>query len=299
MAADRALKLALGALAGARTLTPEQIRQRVAGRYPEAARLPERPALDTLLGQAGSELVWTPDADSGRGAYASRLREFVTVSSGTTYSRSAGRTSRVAEAGAASWSDLDDFDRRLRRALESGAFLALTVSPRRLHDAECALASAFPIDARSIDELLIRHMKAAAVEAGADWQVVLRADRGPRGSSDWANLMRLVGHRALPRVQAELANASRPLLLTNPGLLARYDQMSFLDELRDSAGRPGRPAGRLAARPARFAGVPSDDRRQAGAGLHRGAVGQRSHGLARGTPQRRCRGRLATPLTRR
>ena len=91
-ASDRALKLALGALAGARTLTPEQIRQRVAGRYPEAARLPDRPALDTLLGQAGSELVWTPDADSGRGAYASRLREFVTVTSGTSYTRPTGRT---------------------------------------------------------------------------------------------------------------------------------------------------------------------------------------------------------------
>ena len=243
MAADRALKLALGALAGARTLTPEQIRQRVAGRYPEAARLPERPALDTLLGQAGSELAWTPEADGGRGAYTAHFREFVTVTSGTSYTRSAGRTSRVAEAGAAPRSDSDDFEQRLRRALASGAFLALTVSSRRLRDAERALASAFPVDARSIDELLIRHMKAAAVEAGADWQVVLRADREPRGSADWANLMRLVGHRALPRVQAELAGAPRPLLLTNPGLLARYDQMAFLDVLRDAAGRAGGPPG--------------------------------------------------------
>ena len=243
MAAERALKLALGALAGARTLTPEQIRQRVAGRYPEAARLPDRPALDTLLGQAGSELVWTPEADGGRGAYTAHFREFVTVTSGTSYTRSAGRTSRVAEAGAAPRSDVDDFEQRLRRALASGAFLALTVSSRRLRDAERALASAFPVDARSIDELLIRHMKAAAVEAGADWQVVLRADREPRGSADWANLMRLVGHRALPRVQAELAGAPRPLLLTNPGLLARYDQMAFLDVLRDAAGRAGGPPG--------------------------------------------------------
>ena len=117
MAAERALKLALGALAGARALTPEQIRQRVAGRDPEAARLPDRPALDTLLAQAGSELVWKPDAGSGRGVYALHFREFVTVTSGTSYARSAGRTSQVAEAGAAPWSDLDDFDRRLHRAL--------------------------------------------------------------------------------------------------------------------------------------------------------------------------------------
>ena len=41
MAPDRALKLALGALAGAPTLTPDAIRMRVAGRYPDAAPLPD------------------------------------------------------------------------------------------------------------------------------------------------------------------------------------------------------------------------------------------------------------------
>ena len=60
MAADRALKLALGALAGARTLTPDQIRMRVAGRYPEAERLPNRPALDTLLRRRGKRAALEP-----------------------------------------------------------------------------------------------------------------------------------------------------------------------------------------------------------------------------------------------
>ena len=63
------------------------------------------------------------------------------------------------------------------------------------------------------------------------------------GGSDWANLMRLVGHRALPRVRTELAAARRAVLLVNLGLLARYDQMTFLDKLRDAAGRPGGPPG--------------------------------------------------------
>ena len=243
MAADRALRLALGALAGASTLTPEEIRRRVAGRYPDAARLPERPDLDARLRDAGSELRWEPDAADGQGAYRSPLRQFVTISSATSYTRVAGGASRGAETQSAEWGDTDAFEQRLRRALASRAFLALIVSPRRLADAERALASAFAIDARSADELLIRHMKAAAREAGADWRIVLRADRGPRGGSDWATLMRLVGHRALPRVRAELAAAPRPVLLTNLGLLARYDQMTFLDGLRDSAGRAGGPPG--------------------------------------------------------
>ncbi|MGH9335795.1 MAG: hypothetical protein ACRD21_18840, partial [Vicinamibacteria bacterium] len=42
---------------------------------------------------------------------------------------------------------------------------------------------------------------------------------------------------------AELASAARTVLLTNPGLLARYDQLAFLDELRDQTGRPGGPPG--------------------------------------------------------
>ena len=243
MEANRALRLALGALAGAHTLTPEEIRRRVAGRYPDAARLPERPALDALLRDAGSELRWEPDAAGGQGAYRSPLRQFVTIGSATSYTRAASGASRIPEAAAAEWGDADAFDQRLRRALENRAFLALTVSPRRLADAELALASAFAIDARSADELLIRHMKAAAHEAGADWRIVLRADREPRGTADWGNLMRLVGHRALPRVRAELAGAQRAVLLTNLGLLARYDQMTFLDLLRDSAGRADGPPG--------------------------------------------------------
>ncbi len=243
MAANRALRLALGALAGARNLTPEEVRRRVAGRYPDAAPLPDRPGLDTLLRDAGSELCWASDAADGRGAYRSQLHRFVTIGSATSYTRGSHGTARVAEAGPAEWGDTDAFDERLRRALENGAFLALSVSPRRLADAERALASAFAIDARSADELLIRHMRAAAGEAGADWSIVLRADREPRGSADWVTLMRLVSHRALPRVRAELAAAPRPVLLTNLGLLARYDQMTFLDGLRDAAGRPDGPPG--------------------------------------------------------
>src|SRR5690606_21621155 len=110
-------------------------------------------------------------------------------------------------------------------------------------EAERALAARFPLDVRSFDELLIRHMKQAALEARADWQVVLRADAGPPGGAEWGNLLRLVHHRALPRVRAELEESARPVLLTSLGLLARYDQMEFLGELRDASGRPGGPPG--------------------------------------------------------
>ena len=47
----------------------------------------------------------------------------------------------------------------------------------------------------------------------------------------------------LPRVRAELAAAPRTVLLTNLGLLARYGRMTFLDALRDAAGRADGPPG--------------------------------------------------------
>ena len=67
MEALRALRLARGVLGGVRMLSPEQVRDRVAGRYPEAEPLPDRPRLDDLLAAAGLELAWDPDALGGRG----------------------------------------------------------------------------------------------------------------------------------------------------------------------------------------------------------------------------------------
>ena len=45
----RALRLAAGALYGVTEITPEEVADRVAARFPEAARLPGRPELDALL----------------------------------------------------------------------------------------------------------------------------------------------------------------------------------------------------------------------------------------------------------
>jgi hypothetical protein len=93
-------------------------------------------------------------------------------------------------------------------------------------------------------------MKAAAAAARAEWATVLRSDAADRASQDWRNLVLLV-KRAMPAVESALSQAKRPLLLVRPGLLARYDQLDFLERLRDSAGRPGGP-------PAAWVLIPSD-----------------------------------------
>ena len=253
MPAERALKLALGALAGPRELTPDQIRERVEGRYPEAAPLPERPELDHLLDAVGSELRWktsaggdkTEGAQKGQGAFVAPLREFTTVPSKTSFDRAATLAPRFEEVPADE-AELKQFQQRLERSIEQHHFLALAVSPRRTIAAERALAATFPLDVRSFDEILIRHMKQYALEKKVDWQIVQRADAVPReeraGSRDWNNLRRVV-HATIPRAQAELCQASRHVLLTNLGLLARYDELALLGELQASTGREGGPPG--------------------------------------------------------
>jgi serine/threonine protein kinase len=67
MDATRALALSLAALSGA-GLTPDTVKKRVVARYPEAAPLPDRPALDTLLAPHG--LVFITHVDDGSGALA-------------------------------------------------------------------------------------------------------------------------------------------------------------------------------------------------------------------------------------
>ena len=58
-------KLLPGALLGVGVLTVEEIRQRVSSRYPEAAPLPDHPALDSLLDAAGIDLKWDAMAALG------------------------------------------------------------------------------------------------------------------------------------------------------------------------------------------------------------------------------------------
>ena len=83
MPAARAVRLSQGALGGLRMLTVAQVRERVAGRYPEAAPLPDRPALDDLLREAGFDFRWEESGKDGAGCYVSNLRDVVSVTSGS------------------------------------------------------------------------------------------------------------------------------------------------------------------------------------------------------------------------
>jgi hypothetical protein len=243
MAATKAVQLALGALVGADQLTPEQIQERVGGRYPESEKLPPRPALDVVLADAGWDVEWHSHLNGGLGAYVPRPLASLGVTSEAFLTRISTTRTPIREV-TPEVADARRFEERLEYAAAHGSFLALKVRPKLMLRAERELAARFPVSRQSVEKLLIAAMRDEAARVGADWDVVTRADASSRESIEWKNLLMLV-RRAISTVEQQLlaTSADRTLLLVNPGLLARYDQLEMLDRLRNRIGRPDSPRG--------------------------------------------------------
>lgn len=241
----QALKQSVGALVGAPQLSAPDVQARVRGRYPEATALPPRPALDRLLEEAGAPLVWNAAAAYGRGAFCIQsLGQAQAAGTTTHFSRHATSLSAYAAADQ-NLSQATAVEARLTHALAQGGLLVLTVHPRMARHAEAELlrrfnqpaAGASPVQKINVDALLLATMKAQASAAGIDWDVVLQADAAEPASLDWTRLQRLV-QRTLPALRSTLLHSAQPVLLTNAGLLARYQLMGLITELEASAGRP-------------------------------------------------------------
>lgn len=242
MEAARAIKLSQGALYGVPFLTVQQIQDRVRGRYPEAATLPDRPLLDELLSAAGFDFHWDATG-KGVGCYVSRLRDTTSISS---ISESVSRQSALPDTLppgeiTPEIADARQFEERLDRGIKEGSFLALMVHPKSYRKAARKLCERFPVELVDFEGLFVDALREVATKAGAKWEAVVNADATP-GSEPWKKFMVLV-NRAMPVVSGQLsavsgqASASKSILLIYPGLLARYDQMTFLEKLRDDIGR--------------------------------------------------------------
>ena len=236
MEAERALRLAQGALYGVKVLSERQLRERVSSRYPEAQPLPDRPRLDDLMQAIAPTLVWNPKACQGQGGYESPAQS--SIASSTTLSRlSTTPGSLDPQEMTPELADARQFEERLQRGIQSGSFLALLVSPQRYQRGRAELAQRFPVQVVDYEGLFLDCLRRVADEAEVVWSNVLEADTTPNEGS-WNKLMLLVG-RAMPLVEAELLKADRTILLIYPALLARYQQMTLLERLRESIGRPG------------------------------------------------------------
>ena len=236
MAPIAALRLSLGALSGPEKLTEAELRARVRGRFPEAMDLPPRPALDALLDEAGADREWRAPpnevpsfysrtvSDSGSGTFATQRHPTTAPPPET--------TPEVLDARA--------LEEKIAHAVRTGAFLALTVEPRRVADAEAELLRRFPRDVISLERLMLRAMRAVASERRVLWPKALAADSASPDSVEFKNLLRLAA-RAAPRVRDEVLALRAPALLTRPGLLARYDLMDVLEGMAQASGTAGGP----------------------------------------------------------
>jgi len=140
MSAVTALRLSLGALAGPKELTEADLRARVRGRFPDAMELPPRPELDALLDEVGADREWrtSPDGEAG---YHSRT--VADTGSGTLALLRYPTTGPAPEA-TPEVLDARALEEKLAHAARTGAFLALTVEPRRTADAETYLLRRYP-----------------------------------------------------------------------------------------------------------------------------------------------------------
>jgi serine/threonine protein kinase len=237
MAAERALRLGIGALSGLGLgdaevgLSVEQIRDRLRSRYPAAEPLPNRPELDELLNRVGLDVRWNAETKTYQRQEHYRL---VTSGSSIPKRRSTAISSRHGEI-TPDIAEARQFEERLRHAYADGGFLVLTVRPSRMRRCEDELLRRFGLCRVSYDELLFSALRAEARDLDIDWSIIEHADGAEPMSQDWSNLLHLTG-RVAPKIAADLMNREGPILLVNPGLIARYDQMSILETLRDNVG---------------------------------------------------------------
>jgi len=136
-------------------------------------------------------------------------------------------------------------DGQLRQSLRLSTGQILRVRVRRYLAAVDALAAAYGVRVVDVASELYEAIRARAEHDDVDWDVVLRTDghrrRGAPPSAEWPYLRALV-HDAFEEWWAPLGAEPTPLLLTNAGVLARYELLHHISTLLDQASV--RPAAR-------------------------------------------------------
>jgi serine/threonine protein kinase len=239
----RAVELCVATFKGG--VNEEQVRARVSARYPEALPLPSRPELDALLAPLGFAYVQNPKEGfryerAGEAQHTSLLTAHGTASSRAPTALPTQARSMEVEA-----IDARQFDEKLKHAVEMRAFRVVGVKADRAREAALALSSRIEARTMAFDEELWKEVKIQMDRAGIKSDdVVFTADRqGPRGEH-WPRLLKLV-HAAADALADRLAQATPqdgPLLLVQPGPIARYELMDFLKRLVDLGKNQDAPA---------------------------------------------------------
>ncbi len=239
MSARRALTLTASTLLRQAPLDVESLKKTVHERYPQAEALPDRPALDQLLVQAQIALTWDTAQNHGKGAFHfsdPQINDFGI--SRNTLAHSIYATSTTYQSNHGVDQELQRFEDRLDYRSRNGGFLALMVSPAHANKAPKKLANDYNLEIISIEAVFIKHLKAQTALKKASWNIVLAADAPDASDRDRINFGRLLSQAVFPIVRDDILARRGRILLTDPGLLARWNDqagtMSLLDSLRDA-----------------------------------------------------------------
>ncbi len=226
---SRALSLSSSVLTG--DLTPAAIQQRVLTRYPEAAPLPPRPELDALLAQV--QMKW----DEGSQRYVRPGERRQTDHTSLTSFTSLPTLSSSQKPLDSRYIALEEFEERLRITRDRRTLKVLGVRADQAHVAALALTRALGIRRVSLDAELAQALHDVMKEQEVSDEVLYAADQLGPGGPDWPEL-RSVVQQAAERVAYRLLPATEPLLLVQPGLVARYRLDAFLRRLLEASRDP-------------------------------------------------------------
>jgi hypothetical protein len=217
MDAVRALELSAPAVTGG--LTPDQLRGRIAARYPEAERLPGGSALDKLLA-SGFELERIDGRYQRVGARRSMSTAYSVIST-----PSLVRPGQPPSPGAIERSELED---KIRSALERRRFRILAVDARHAAAAVIALRDRFALEVVSLDRLFADGLDVLIDQMGIKPDDVYAIDHEGPGGPDWDGFKGLARQVAEGMAETLTRPGLAPTLLISPGLVARYELGDFL-----------------------------------------------------------------------
>lgn len=243
-----ALRYAIPAVVPGQLSEASDLRDRVRNRFPDLPALPTRPDLDQLAQQALG-LHWD---DTARRYRAPQVPGGDTTGLDSRQATHVTPPVPVIGPGAVG--------QRLEDSIRRRSFVALGVGAQWLERFPALLHSRFDAVELDLTHELMDALHATAAAVGVPWSEVLNADAEGPGSRGHQGLRALV-QRSLPAVRAKLAAfveaptpvepvetpvnttaptdridaTARPLLLTDPSLLARYDALGLLADWMDLA----------------------------------------------------------------
>ncbi|MEX5296113.1 BREX system serine/threonine kinase PglW [Kocuria sp. CPCC 205268] len=229
--AHRAVALVLGGMGVRELHTPKEIHDRVRTRFPSFGSLPNRPGLDSVLRDAGVELIF----DETRKAYVSPTVRGDTTGLYTQVPTYVADTAEDLSAGA--------LTQRLKDSIDRRSYLVLGTRPDRMDKLQRILQDQFGGQVLDVTSLLLDELHRMADEGEVPpWTSLVAADAQPQTARPRKGLQ-VVVDRAIPavidRLHEAMNDADRPgpVVLTETSPLVRYGHGAVLRRLSDLTER--------------------------------------------------------------